>query len=133
MDSTDHCVGSLRIIFQPIIENAPPQPYLIYAQRLDCPHVNTGASKATGLFRLKRAMRDNGPNGRVRLGGVVEAQRIRIAVDVEPYFGETADPRLTTENAMEASTSFNLNKYWDKNLFDVLSPPPSELLPLENP
>ena len=57
----------------------------------------------------------------VRLGAVVDVGRIRCAVDVAPYYGAQVHKALTCENAVEASTKFNLNKYCDKETFQLLS------------
>jgi hypothetical protein len=59
---------------------------------------------------------------RRRLGAVVEVQRIRTAIDIQPFFGECAlaESRLTSTNGMELSTEFNLNKYCDKETFYLL-------------
>jgi len=106
------------LIFQPIIPSSAsePQPYLVYAQRFDCNHAASGVNKVSGLFRLKRAKL---PNGK-RLGAVVEAGRIRAAVDVQPYFGREVDPNITCTNALEICRQFNLNKYCDKETFQLL-------------
>lgn len=112
---TDHCVGQVRIIFQPITDNALPEPYLVYAQRFDCAHAASGPNPHSGLFRLKRAMR-----GTVRLGAVVPAAQIRCAVEVAPFFGTKIHERMSCTNSMEASKAFNLNTYSDKETFHLL-------------
>lgn len=112
--STDHCVGQIRIIFQPCLST--PSPYLVYAQRFDCSHAASGANPNSGLFRLKRAVLRGGH----RLGAVLPVKRIRCAVDVAPFFGDAASDELKSRISLEASTSFNLNKYSDKETFHLL-------------
>lgn len=114
---TDHCVGQVRIIFQPIQPNDSDRdaPYLVYAQRFDCAHAASGPNSDSGLFRLKRAMR-----GQLRLGVIVQASRIRCAVEVVPFYGTKVHERMTHKNSMEASTAFNLNTYSDKETFHLL-------------
>ena len=93
-----------------------PPPYLVYTQLFDPVQSNRAANSQTGLFRLKRAIR----NGVQRLGTVIDAGRIRAAVDVSPRFGEKVPDCMTFLNAMEISKQFNLNKYVDKETFELL-------------
>lgn|ERR1700742_320562 len=103
--------------FQPL--NSIKMPYLVYAQRLDCSHASTGANRNSGLFRLKRVFRRTS-DSRVRLGAVVDASRIRCAVDVAPYFSSEVDGMLTSKTAIELCEALNLNKYSDKETFHLL-------------
>jgi hypothetical protein len=104
------------MIFQPINSRVDrDQPYLVYAQRFDRAYPGTGPHPNSGLYRLKRATRMGN-----RLGAVVPAARIRCAVEVTPFFGETIERRLTCENSMEASTLFNLNTFSDKETYHLL-------------
>jgi hypothetical protein len=98
-------------------------PYLVYAQRLDCVRHDSRCSPSTGLFRLRRATSasPNAPFG--RLGAVVELGRIRCAVDVAPAFGEKADRGYSEKVYSEISNYYNLNKYSDKETFELLSEP----------
>lgn len=50
----------------------------------------------------------------------MEATRIRAAVHVAPYFGATANRDFTKKTYAEVSTLFNLNKYSDKETFELL-------------
>jgi hypothetical protein len=104
------------MIFQPVVNSPNPQPYLVYAQRFDCPHGGASPKQDNGLFEL---VRGKSASGR-RKGAVVEAGHIRCAVDVAPFFGKEADRRLTYENSLEAATNFNLNTYSDKQIFHLL-------------
>lgn len=111
----DHCVGQIYLIFQPVLDsNNSHAPYLVYARRLD-PVGSTGkADPATGLFRLKRSERG-------LVGSVVEASRIRTAVDVQPFFGRGSIPsQMTATNSLQLCSEFNLNKYADKDIFQLL-------------
>lgn len=102
------------MIFQPISQKRF-QPYLVYAQRFDTVESPIQPNKYSGLFKLKRADGDSG-----RLGAVVNAERIRCAVDVTPFFSTKVHNRLNFLNAMEVSNRFNLNKYSDKETFQLL-------------
>ena len=120
----DHCVGQIRTIVQPICDPSiigkRTLPYLVYAQRFD-PVSNTGlCDPASGLFKLKRAKCGQ---GKKRIGAIVDAARIRTAIDVTPCFGKIGDIKemnKTCTNAMEISRKFNMNKYADKETFELL-------------
>jgi len=94
-------------------------PYLVYAQRFDCVGDAFKCKPDSGLFRLRRAQHAHGQYG--RLGAITEASRIRIAVDVAPCFGPRSDHRYTATNSIEIADDFNLNKYWSKETFYLLS------------
>jgi hypothetical protein len=119
----DHCVGQVRIIFQPVTSDGFTHPYLVYAQRFDCITNPPKASPDSGLFRLKRAMRRAADRTSIRIGAVVEANKIRCAVSVEPFFGNEANRALTCTNSLEISTKFNLNTFSDKETFELLREP----------
>jgi hypothetical protein len=92
----------------------------VYAQRFDSVTRPPKASPDTGLFRLKRSMRRAADGSSIRNGAVVEINRIRCAVSVEPYFGKEANRALTCTNSLEISTKFNLNTFSDKETFELL-------------
>lgn len=120
---SDHTVGQIRIIFQPITANGTRvdgSDYLVYAQRFDSVRSSGLCEPASGLFRLKRAESNRQNTPRRRLGAVVEANRIRCGVHVAPYFGATAHREYTKKTYAEVSTLFNLNKYSDKETFELL-------------
>ena len=94
-------------------------PYLVYVQRFD--PVHRGArmvDPSSGLIRLRRAM-----NARNRTGAVVDVLHARSGVSVLPYFGEKINDAYTCKNSMELSVFFNLNKYADKETFNLLNIP----------
>jgi hypothetical protein len=102
------------MVFQPHSSENHQDNYFVYVQRFDCNHATSNTKANTGLFNLTRAR-----NNESRLGAIVQAARIRCAVDVAPYFGEKADRRLTCYNSLEISNEFNLNKYSDKETFQL--------------
>lgn len=118
----DHCTGQLRLIFQGITNNDrsnyhEASSYMVYAQRFDCVRSRGMiVNPSTGLIRLKRAKQRNGE----RLGAVVEATRIRSTISVLPFFGKETHGRYTSENSMDFSVQFNLNKYANKEDFCLL-------------
>ena len=71
----------------------------------------------TGLYLLKRAVRSTGEV----LGDIVPLDQLRSLVDVAPRFGEEADPGLTNSNSIVFAKEFWLNKYFNKELFPILS------------
>jgi hypothetical protein len=74
------------------------------------------ADKNSGLFRLKRAKTPTNDT----YGVIVDASMIRCAVDVQPFFGDHASAEFTTTNSLEICQFFNLNKYSDKESFELL-------------
>ena len=114
----DHCVGEVKVIFQPVIpfqSDMPVAPYLVYAERLD-PLRQDALYAACRLPRLQRAKRSVGGR-QINRGSIVDLSRILTAVDIVPYFGEAADRRLTKFNSMRFSSTFLLNYYVDKCTF----------------
>ena len=71
----------------------------------------------TGLYLLKRAVRSTGEV----LGDIIPLDQLRSLADVSPRFGEVASPRLTNTNSIVFAKEFWLNKYFDKELFYILS------------
>ena len=70
-----------------------------------------------GLYLLKRAVRSTGEV----LGEIVPLDQLRSLVDVTPRFGEEAGPGLTNANSIVFAKEFWLNKYFNKELFYILS------------
>ena len=68
------------------------------------------------MYLLKRARR----NGGEIMGDVVPLSQIRTLINLVPRFGAVADSRLTMETALEWSSEYWLNKYFDKELFYAL-------------
>lgn len=96
--------------------------FLTYVQRFDViPQPYEGnmgpyPDPATKMFILKRAQRSD----RTIMGNVVHLSQLRTPVNLIPRFGKKADPRLTKETALEYSSDFSLNKYFDKEMFYAL-------------
>ncbi|KAH9009862.1 hypothetical protein EDB85DRAFT_2162199 [Lactarius pseudohatsudake] len=124
-----HRIGQLRLIFRAVPSQAfPPSStdlFLSYVQRFDIvPQPNPVAPAhrgvyphpSTGMYLLKRARRNDG----AIMGDVVPLAQLRALVNLVPRFGEEADKRLTKETALEYSSEFWLNKYFDKELFYAL-------------
>ncbi|KAH9018300.1 hypothetical protein EDB84DRAFT_1589970 [Lactarius hengduanensis] len=114
-----HCIGQLRLIFRAVPSQAfPPSSsadlFLSYVQRFDIvPQPNPVAlapsnqrgvypHPSTGMYLLKRARR----NGGAIMGDVVPLAQLRALVNLE--------------TALEYSSEFWLNKYFDKELFYAL-------------
>ncbi|KAJ7582632.1 hypothetical protein C8J56DRAFT_894479 [Mycena floridula] len=72
-------------------------------------------SAITGMYALQRAIRASDD----RIGGIIPLGLLRMPVDVVPWFGAKADSRLTSDNSMESSKEFWLNKYWDKEYYSL--------------
>jgi hypothetical protein len=68
------------------------------------------------MHLLKRARRNAGE----LMGDVVPLSQIRALINLVPRFGEEADKRLTKETAVEYSSEYWLNKYFEKELFYAL-------------
>ncbi|KAH9037732.1 hypothetical protein EDB84DRAFT_1437390 [Lactarius hengduanensis] len=128
-----HCIGQLRLIFRAVPSQAfPPSSsadlFLSYVQQFDIvPQPNPVAPApsnqrgvyphpSTGMYLLKRARQ----NGGAIMGDIVPLAQLRALVNLVPRFGEEADKRLTKETALEYSSEFWLNKYFDKELFYAL-------------
>ncbi|KAH9009323.1 hypothetical protein EDB85DRAFT_1881682, partial [Lactarius pseudohatsudake] len=99
--------------------------FLSYVQRFDIvPQPNPVAPAqrgvyphpSTGMYLLKHARRNDG----AIMGDIVPLAQLRALVNLVPRFGEEADKRLTKETALEYSSEFWLNKYFDKELFYAL-------------
>lgn len=88
--------------------------FLAYVQRFDIVPQPTGSrDSSTGMHVLKRSIRSGGQ----RLGDIIPLTQIRAYANIIPRFGDSADPRLTSFNAIEHSREFFLNSYFDKNTF----------------
>ncbi|KAH9027612.1 hypothetical protein EDB85DRAFT_2074745 [Lactarius pseudohatsudake] len=110
-----HRIGQLRLIFRAVPSQAfPPSStdlFLSYVQRFDIvPQPNPVAPAqrgvyphpSTGMYLLKRARRNDG----AIMGDVVPLAQLRALVNLE--------------TALEYSSEFWLNKYFDKELFYAL-------------
>ena len=68
------------------------------------------------MYLLKRARRNAGEI----MGDVIPLSQLRTLINLVPRFGVEADNRLTKETALEWSSEYWLNKYFDKELFYAL-------------
>lgn len=92
--------------------------FLTYVQRFDTVAQPTGnRDPSTQMHVIKRATRSRGE----RLGDIISLTQIQAYANIIPRFGEHADSRLTSKNALEHSREFFLNKFFDKNTYFSLS------------
>ena len=54
------------------------------------------------------------------MGGTVKTSQVRALINLVPLFGEVADNRLTKETVLEYGSEFQLNPYFDKEMFYAL-------------
>ncbi|KAJ7314687.1 hypothetical protein DFH08DRAFT_716459, partial [Mycena albidolilacea] len=123
-----HTICQLCMIFRVVPKDGRPAPpgtagFLAYVQRFDivpqrinkrnviCPE------PAAGMYQLKRAGRVGGS----QMGDIIPLDRLRVAVELTPCFGKTANPCLTKENSLDYSDDFWLSKWFNKELFWALS------------
>lgn len=115
-----HSIAELRVIFRPLLdsetsESSRDTDFLVYAQSFKVVGNLLRPDPVTGCYALRRSLRTDGS----RLGGVLPLGLLRMPVDVPPRFGPSADTRLTSKNSMEWSTEFWLNKFWDKEYYEL--------------
>lgn len=88
-----------------------PQPtHLRSTSRTHCPN------PVTGMYVVKRSSQSNGTH----MGDVVPLSQIWSATPLIPRYGPQADPKLTSQNSMEFSMEFFLNKFFDKDLYYMI-------------
>jgi hypothetical protein len=68
------------------------------------------------MYLLKHAQRNTGEI----MGDVIPLSQLRTLINLVPRFGAEADNQLTKETALEWSSEYWLNKYFDKELFYAL-------------
>ncbi|KAH7905390.1 hypothetical protein BJ138DRAFT_1138293 [Hygrophoropsis aurantiaca] len=107
-----HFVAHLRLIFRPINSTEYSNFYFAYVERLNVSSIDA----VTGMHVLQRALRTNGD----RVGDVIPLSQIRSPAHLIPRFGQKANIQLTKETSNQYSTSFFLNKYWNKEIFYAL-------------
>jgi hypothetical protein len=91
----------------------------VYARSLKPTSTSTPPHNSQSwLTRLKYDQRSDNE----KFGAVVNVDRIRMAADVVPFFGEKAPRQFTLQNSAEAARFFNLNIFIDKESFFVLYP-----------
>ncbi|KAG1810405.1 uncharacterized protein HD556DRAFT_1428452 [Suillus plorans] len=71
---------------------------------------------ATGMHVLKRAKHADG----TPVGNIVPLKQLRAFISIIPELGAAADARLTKETSAHYSSSFFLNKYFNKQLYHAL-------------
>ncbi|KAJ7052417.1 hypothetical protein C8F01DRAFT_1333027 [Mycena amicta] len=121
LQSTGHTVAEVRLIMRPCWpKNRTPasNPFLIYAQCFDLVSQASsgGRDPLTGQFLLRKACR----NDNSRMGGIIDLEHIRTAIELMPRFGAKADPRLTPYTSIEHSSQVRLNHHSSKELFWIL-------------
>lgn len=128
----EHQVVDIRLIFHIVPSITPLKPgvsdrFLAYVQRFDIiPQPSAVGSSlkgqfpepASSLYLLKRAKRMDGS----LIGDIVPLDQICALADLIPQFGRKANRSLTKENIHSLSSGFQLNKYFDKELYLALSP-----------
>ncbi|KAI6018727.1 hypothetical protein BKA83DRAFT_4496207 [Pisolithus microcarpus] len=110
---TGHAVVEVHLIMRP----HPPwgtnvawaNRFLVYVRWLDIINVELPMH----LPMLKRVVHASGSY----FGDIFPLDQISSFAHIVPWFGETADKRLTYMNACHASQSFYLNRYFDKDFF----------------
>ncbi|KAG1724069.1 hypothetical protein EDB19DRAFT_1950157, partial [Suillus lakei] len=114
-----HTVGQMRLIMRPIGKSNTDWSwkdcFLIYVYRFD--GTTSACDPAMQLHSIRRAKCSNG----MLVGDIIPLMQIRAPVNLIPRFGGSADSRLTSQNSMEHTSEFWLNKFWDKNMFFPLS------------
>jgi hypothetical protein len=71
----------------------------------------------TEMHVLKCAKHANG----APVGDIVPLGQLRAFIHIIPQLGPVADARLTKANSTHYHSSFFLNKYFDKQIYDALS------------
>ena len=126
-----HQVVDICLIFHVVPSITPLKPgvsdrFLAYVQRFNIiPQPSAVGSSlkgqfpepASSLYRLKRAKRNDGS----LIGNIIPLDQICALVDLIPQFGQKANRSLTKENIHSLSLGFQLNKYFDKELYLALS------------
>jgi hypothetical protein len=70
----------------------------------------------TEMHILTRARHANG----TLVGDIVPLTQLRAFINIIPRLGTAADPRLTKSTSTHYHSSFYLNKYFDKQIYDTL-------------
>lgn len=86
--------------------------YLCYVHSLKVGAVHPAA----GMHLLKRAKHGDG----TPVGNIVPLKQMRAFISIIPELGAAADARLTKETSAHYSSSFFLNKYFNKQLYYAL-------------
>ncbi|KAG2046507.1 hypothetical protein BDR06DRAFT_1014664 [Suillus hirtellus] len=86
--------------------------YLCYVHNMKIGAVDP----VTGMHVVKCAKHANGSP----VGDIVPLRQVRSFINLIPQFGAAADARLMKATSSHYSSSFFLNKYFDKQIYDTL-------------
>ncbi|ETW78381.1 hypothetical protein HETIRDRAFT_325629 [Heterobasidion irregulare TC 32-1] len=125
-----HSIVSICLIFCLIFSTGQsqphPHPYLMYGHRFDIvPQTSFAASgtshlspeASSGMYIVKRAVRADSS----LLGDVIPLSQIRTPVQLIPRYGAKADPRLTAQNSFHFTREFFVNKYANREIYNLLT------------
>ncbi|KAG1733957.1 hypothetical protein EDB19DRAFT_1896533 [Suillus lakei] len=113
-----HTVAQIRLIFRPLGKTGTQwawrDRFLTYVHHFNI----VGAREpTTQMHILKRAKRLN----RTCMRDVIPISQLRAPVNLVPWFGATADNRLTAYNCLEHASELWRNRFWDKSTYFALS------------
>ncbi|KAG2105472.1 uncharacterized protein F5147DRAFT_775241 [Suillus discolor] len=113
---TGHAVCELQLIMRPIPRRGSPitwrDQYLCYV----CSFKIGVIDSVTEMHTLAWAKHANG----TLVGDIVPLMQLRAFINIIPKLGAAADPRLTKSTSAHYHSSFYLNKYFDKQIYDTL-------------
>ncbi|KAG1738912.1 uncharacterized protein EDB91DRAFT_1237678 [Suillus paluster] len=113
-----HTVVQIRLIFRPLSKTSTQwawrDQFLTYVHRFDIIGVH---KPTTQMHVLKRARQSNG----TCIRDVVPISQLCTPINLVPWFGATADNRLTAYNSVEHASELWLNHFWDKSTYFPLS------------
>ncbi|KAG1820112.1 hypothetical protein EV424DRAFT_1347202 [Suillus variegatus] len=118
-----HVVVEVRLIMLPVSPPGRTLPwaarFLTYVQRLDIVPQQHGSvlERTTQMHVLKRAMHA----GVMPFRDILPLDQLRSFTHIIPRFGPVADTRLTPQNSSKFAQSFFLNKYIDKDFYQIIS------------
>lgn len=113
----------LRVV--PLREHVPrgAENFLAYVQRFNIvPQLDPttgirGVDPASGMYHLRRARRSD----QSIMGDIIPLDRLRASIELTPKFGKKAEQRLSRESSLDLWDDFWLCKWFNKELFFVLS------------
>ncbi|KAG1843085.1 hypothetical protein C8R48DRAFT_619062 [Suillus tomentosus] len=112
-----HQVCELQLIMRPVPRRRSRitwhDQYLCYVHSFKMGAIDP----VTEMHVLKRAKHANG----APVGDIVPLGQLRAFIHIIPQLGPVADARLTKANSTHYHSSFFLNKYFDKQIYDALS------------
>jgi hypothetical protein len=111
-----HTICELQLIMRPMPRRGSGigwrDQYLCYVHNMKIGAVDP----STGMHILKRAKHASG----APVGDIVPLRQVRSFINLIPQFGAAADARLIKSTSLHYSSSFFLNKYFDKQIYDTL-------------